>query len=223
MGTGERHWLRAAIQREGYNFGSATLAPIGIVGLQPNQFLIGTDGYADTLALRWDAEWNDWLFTAVDYQHQEIRNGSIDLPFSLADFDFEKARVNRVALTANLALGHGFGLSATVARTESDDLSTGRSGDLPFLPENSGQIALTYVSTASIKTTVAANYIGKRNDSSTTLDDFWTLDAALQWEPFDKRFEVELAGFNLLDEEFELRDGLPGWGPTVKGTVKVRF
>ncbi|MDX0625205.1 TonB-dependent receptor [Sinorhizobium medicae] len=219
----ERHWLRAAIQREGYNFGSATLAPIGIVGLQPNQFLIGTDGYADTLALRWDAEWNDWLFTAVDYQHQEIRNGSIDLPFSLADFDFEKARVNRVALTANLALGHGFGLSATVARTESDDLSTGRSGDLPFLPENSGQIALTYVSTASIKTTVAANYIGKRNDSSTTLDDFWTLDAALQWEPFDKRFEVELAGFNLLDEEFELRDGLPGWGPTVKGTVKVRF
>ncbi|ABR58918.1 FecR domain-containing protein [Sinorhizobium medicae] len=219
----ERHWLRAAIQREGYNFGSATLAPIGIVGLQPNQFLIGTDGYADTLALRWDAEWNDWLFTAVDYQHQEILNGSIDLPFSLADFDFEKARVNRVALTANLALGHGFGLSATVARTESDDLSTGRSGDLPFLPENSGQIALTYVSTASIKTTVAANYIGKRNDSSTTLDDFWTLDAALQWEPFDKRFEVELAGFNLLDEEFELRDGLPGWGPTVKGTVKVRF
>ncbi|MCG5483042.1 MAG: FecR domain-containing protein [Sinorhizobium meliloti] len=219
----EGHWLRAAVQREGYNFGSATLAPIGIVGLQPNQFLIGTDGYADTLALRWDAEWTDWLFTAVDYQHQEIRNGSIDFPFSLDDFHFDKGRVDRVALTTNLALGHGFGLSATVARTESDDLSAGSNGDLPFLPENSGQVALTYVSTANIKTTVAANYVGERTDGTTTLDDFWTLDAALQWEPFDKRFEVELAGFNLLDEEFEVRDGLPGWGPTVKGTVKVRF
>ncbi|MBP1884228.1 FecR domain-containing protein [Sinorhizobium mexicanum] len=217
----EGHWLRAAIQREGYNFGAATLAPIGIVGLQPNQFLIGADGYADTLALRWDAEWNDWLFTAVDYQHQEIRDGSIDLPFSIVDFDFDKARVDRVALTGNIALGHGFGLSATVARTESDDLSTG--GDLPFLPENSGQMALTWVNTANIKTTVAANYVGERVDGVATLDDFWTLDASLLWEPFDKRFEMELAGFNLLDEEFEVRDGLPGWGPTVKGTVKVRF
>jgi outer membrane receptor for monomeric catechols len=108
-----------------------------------------------------------------------------------------------------------------VARTESYDISTG--GDLPLLPESSGQVALTYVSTANMKTTVAANYVGERTDGTTTLDDFWTLDAALQWEPFDKRFEVELAGFNLLDEEFEVRDGLPGWGPTVKGTVKVRF
>ncbi|KSV85805.1 TonB-denpendent receptor [Sinorhizobium fredii USDA 205] len=219
----EGHWLRAAVQREGYSFGAATLAPVGIVGLQPNQFLIGTEGYADTLALRWDAEWNDWLFTAVDYQHQEIRDGSIDLPFSTTDFDFDKARIDRVALTANLALGHGLGLSATVARTESEDLSSGSSGDLPFLPESSGQVALTWVNTANIKTTVAANYIGERSEGSITHDDFWTLDAALQWEPFDKRFEVELAGFNLLDEEFEVRNGLPGWGPTVKGTVKVRF
>lgn len=84
-------------------------------------------------------------------------------------------------------------------------------------------MGLTWVNTANIKTTVMANYIGERTEGTTTLDDFWTLDAALQWEPFDKRIEVELAGFNLLDEEFEVRSGLPGWGPTVKGTVKVRF
>lgn len=224
----EGHWLRAALQREGYNFGSATLAPVGIVGLQPNQFLIGTEGHADTLALRWDAEWSDWLFTAVDYQHQEIRDGSIATPVTspflpLTDFHFDKGRLDRVAVTANMALGHGFGLSATVARIESEDLSAGAGGDLPFLPEYSGQVALTFVNTANVKTTVAANYVGERTDGTTTLDDFWTLDAALQWEPFDKRFEVELAGFNLLDEEFDIRDGLPGWGPTVKGTVKVRF
>ncbi|WP_027998385.1 FecR domain-containing protein [Sinorhizobium arboris] len=225
----EGHWLRAAVQREGYNFGSATLAPVGIVGLQPNQFLIGTEGYADTLALRWDAEWTDWLFTAIDYQHQEIHDGSIPIPIispflaARTDFPFDKGRLDRFAVTANLAFGHGLGLSATVARTESEDLSAGGAGDLPFLPEYSGQLALTWVSTANVKTTVAANYVGERAEGPITHDDFWTLDAALQWEPFDKRIEVELAGFNLLDEEFEIRDGLPGWGPTVKGTVKVRF
>ncbi|AEG55959.1 FecR domain-containing protein [Sinorhizobium meliloti] len=225
----EGHWLRAAIQREGYSFDVATLAPVGIVGLQPSQFLIDTEGYADTLALRWDAEWNEWLFTAIDYQHQEIRDGSVNIPLALVPIelpnsDFGKARFDRIALTANLALGNGFGFSATVARTEGKDRSSGRSSDeIPFLPDSTGQIALTWVNTANIKTTVAANYVGERTDGTTTLDDFWTLDAALQWEPFDKRFEVELAGFNLLDEEFELRNGLPGWGPTVKGTVKVRF
>ncbi|PDT79876.1 FecR domain-containing protein [Sinorhizobium sp. BJ1] len=220
----EGHWLRAAVQREGYNLDVATLAPVGIVGLQPNQFLIGAGGYADTFAFRWDAEWNDRLFTALDYQHQEIRDGSIDFPLSTNDYDFRKARVDRVALTANLALSHGFGLSATAAHTRSKDFSPANpAGELPLLPENAGQVALTWVNEANIRTMIAANYVGTRSQGSTRLDDFWTLDASLLWEPFDKRFEVELAGFNLLDEEFELRDGLPGWGPTVKGTVKVRF
>ncbi len=220
----EGHWLRAAMQREGYNFDVATLAPVGIVGLQPNQFLTGAGGYTDTLALRWDAEWNDWLFTALDYQHQEIHDGSIEFPLSTDAYEFDKARTNRIALTTNVALGHGFGLSATVAHTRSKDFSPANpSGELPLLPENTGQVALTWVNTANIRTTIAANYVGTRSQGATTLDDFWTLDAALQWEPFDKRFEVELAGYNLLDEEFELSDGFPGWGPTIRGTVKVRF
>lgn len=222
----EGHWLRAAVQREGFNFNAATLAPVGIVGLQPNQFLIGVEGYADTVAFRWDAEWSDWLFTAVDYQHQDIRNGSIDFPLLAVEYDFDRARLDHVSLTANLALGHGFGLSAAVARTESEDLSevpNNPARELPFLPKNTAQVALTWVNAANLKATVAANYIGERRDRSASLDDFWTLDASLHWEPFDKRIEVELAGFNLLDEEFELSDGLPGWGPTVKGTVRVRF
>jgi len=222
----EGHWLRAAVQREGYNFNAATLAPVGIVGLQPNQFLIGGDGYADTLAFRWDAEWSDWLFTALDYQHQEIRNGSIDLPLVAAEYDFERGRLDHVSLTANLVLGHGLGLTASIAHTESHDdspIPNNPGRDLPFLPENTGQVALTWVNAANIKTTVAANYIGERTDGTAALDDFWTLDASLQWEPFDKWIEVELAGYNLLDEEFELSEDLPGWGPTVKGTVKVRF
>ncbi|MGF6174957.1 tetratricopeptide (TPR) repeat protein [Ensifer sp. 4252] len=221
----EGHWLRAAAMRDGLNFDVATLAPIGVVALQPNQLRFGAEGYTDTLAFRWDAEWQDWLFTALDYQHQEVRQLSLDVPLSTLSLDYAKVGLDRVAATANFALGHGFGLSATAAHTNADvkDDPANPTDELLFVPENSGQVALTWVSTANVKATIAANYVGTRPADGKTLDDFWTLDASLEWEPFDKQLEVNLAAFNLLDEEFELRNGLPGWGPTFKGTVKVRF
>lgn len=221
----EGHWLRAAAMRDGLNFDVATLAPIGIVALQPNQLRFGVEGYADTLAFRWDAEWNSWLFTALDYQHQDVHDLSLDVPLSTISLDYAKVGLDRVAATANFALGHGFGLSVTAAHTEADvKENTGNQLDeLLFVPENTGQVALTWVNTANVKATIAANYIGSRPGGGVTLDDFWTLDASLQWEPFDKQIEIDLAAFNLLNEEFELRNGLPGWGPTFRGTVKVRF
>lgn len=221
----EGHWLRAAAMRDGLNFDVATLAPIGIVGLQPNQLRFGAEGYADTLALRWDAEWNSWFFTALDYQHQDVRQLALDIPLSTTSLAYAKVGLDRVAATANFAIGHGFGLSLTAAHTEADvkEHTGSQPGELLFVPENTGQAALTWVSTANIKTTVAANYVASRPGGLKTLDDFWTLDAALQWEPFDKQIEVDLAAFNLLDEDFELRNGLPGWGRTFKGTIKVRF
>lgn len=221
----EGHWLRAAAMRDGLNFDVATLAPIGVVALQPNQLRFGAEGYTDTLAFRWDAEWQDWLFTALDYQHQEVRELSLDLPLSTLSLDYAKVGLDRVAATANFALGHGFGLSTTAAHTNADvrDDPGNPTDDLLFVPENTGQVALTWVSTANVKATIAANYVGTRPADGKTLDDFWTLDATLEWEPFDKQVEVNLAAFNLLDEEFELSNGLPGWGPTFKGTVKVRF
>jgi len=221
----EGHWLRAAAMRDGLNFDVPTLAPIGVVALQPNQLRFGAEGYADTLAFRWDAEWNNWLFTALDYQHQEVRELSLNVPLSTIDLDYAKVELDRVAATANFAIGHGFGLSLTAAHTEADvkEHTANQLDELLFVPENTGQVALTWVNTANVKATIAANYIGSRPAGGTTLDDFWTLDASLQWEPFDKQIEVDLAAFNLLDEDFELRSGIPGWGPTFKGTVKVRF
>jgi len=34
---------------------------------------------------------------------------------------------------------------------------------------------------------------------------------------------LELEAFNLLDEEFEVDAGVPAWGRSFKGTLKVRF
>lgn len=222
------HWLRAGILREGESADTPTLSPIGIVGLQANQTSLAMDGYTDTLALRWDAEWSDRFFTAVDFQHQTVKDLSLSLPFRIDSLALSEGRIDRLALTANLALGNGFGLSATAAHidTENRDPVAGAiGGPIPFIPDKTGQIALTWVNTANVKATVAANYIGERvgDANGTRLDDFWTLDAALTWEPLDKRVEVELSAFNLLDEEFEVAPFVSGWGPTVKGSVKVRF
>ncbi|MBY3142235.1 FecR domain-containing protein [Rhizobium laguerreae] len=228
----QNHWLRAAFMRQSLDTGVPTLAPIGILGLQANQYSVGVDGYTDTAALQWDAEWTDRFFTSVEYQHQELHDFSIDFPLiSLPAADslpLSRGSIDRAAVTANVALGYGFGLSATYAYMESenkDPLEPNYGGSLPFIPKNSGQIALTWVNEAKVKATVAANYIGERDgdDLGTKLDDYWSLDAHLVWEPFDKRIELEAAAYNLLDEDFEITPGVPGWGRAFKGTLKVRF
>lgn len=225
----ENHWLRFAYLREGENFEAPTLAPVGIVGLQSNQIGLDGDGYIDTVAFRWDAQWSDRFFTAFDYQRQEAHKVSLVQPLEIPTLDFDRARIDRAAITGNLALGHGFGLSATYAHLDSknlDPLTGGYGGSLIFVPDQTGQIAVTWVNPADIKLTVAANYVGERvgdDDTGEELDDYWTLDASLVWEPFDKRAELEISAYNLLDEDFELAPGVKGWGPTVKGTLSVRF
>jgi Flp pilus assembly protein TadD len=235
----EGQWLRAAYMRQSYDFGAPTLAPIGMVGIQPNQFGLNFDGYADTLAFRWDAQWTDSLFTAIDYQHQELHDLSIAYPgtapiFALPFFpllpssvDLSEGRIDRLGVTTNIALGSGFGLSASFAHTNSEnrDPSSFSFGDnLPFVPERSAQVALTWVNEANIRATIAGNYTGKRDTGQKyLLDGYWTLDADLSWESPDKRVQLDLAAYNLLDEEFELTPLLPGWGRAFKGSLTVRF
>ncbi|WP_420852283.1 FecR domain-containing protein [Rhizobium mesosinicum] len=225
-------WLRAAFMRQSLDTGVPTLAPVGILGLQSNQFTVGAEGYTDTIALQWDAEWTDKFFTSVEYQHQELHDFSIDLPLIALPADdslpLSRGRIDRAAVTANVALGNGFGLSATYAYMDSENKDPGSlnyGGNLPYIPKNSGQIALTWVNEAKVKATVAANYIGERDgdDLGTKLDDYWSLDAHLIWEPFDKRIALEAAAYNLLDEDFEITPGVPGWGRAFKGSLKIRF
>ncbi|WP_428426850.1 FecR domain-containing protein [Pararhizobium sp.] len=229
----EGQWLRAAYMRQSYDFGAPTLSPVGMVGIQPNQFGLSFDGYGDTLAFRWDAQWTDRLFTAVDYQHQELHGlsiaypGTAPIPLLPSSIDLSEGRIDRFGVTTNIALGNGFGLSASIAHTSSEDrdpLSFGFGDNLPFVPEKSAQIALTWVNEANIKATVAGNYTGQRDTGQKyRLDGYWTLDADLSWESPDKRVELDFAAYNLLDEDFALTPLVPGWGRAFKGSLTVRF
>jgi tetratricopeptide (TPR) repeat protein len=224
----EGHWLRAGYLRESSGASSTTLSPIGVVGLQSNQVPLDVGGYSDTVAARWDAEWTDRIFTSVDYQHHELNDLSIRIPGSILTVALEKGRIDRVSGTANVWLGNGFGAFATAAFTDSENLdpaSVGLGNVLPYVPEISGRVGLTYVNPANVKVTLAGTYVGARagDESGTELDGYWAADAFLTWEPFDKRFELELAAYNLFDEKFEVATSLPGWGRTFVGSLKVRF
>lgn len=224
----EGHYLRAGFLREGSFITSATLAPVGILGLQSNQNSLAVDGFSDTFAARWDAEWNSRLFTAVDYQHQEFEKLSIGVPASATTIDLSEGRLDRISATANVWIGNGFGAFATFAYADSeneDPTSPGFGGPLPFVPETSARFGLTWVHPSNIKVTLAETYVGSRTGDAagTELESYWSTDAFLTWEPFDKRFELEIAAYNLFDEDFQVASFTPGWGRSIVGSLKVRF
>lgn len=224
----EGHWLRAGFLRETSAANSTTLAPIGVLGMQSNQVPLGIGGYSDTFAARWDAEWSDRLFTTVDYQHQELTGLNIPVPASLDTIDLASGRIDRVSGTANVRLNGGFGAFGTLVWTDSEDRdagSPGFGGPLPYIPELAGRVGLTWVNPANIKVTAAATYIGPRSGNifGDRIDGYWTADAMLTWEPLDKRFELELAAYNIFDQRFSVARDTAGWGRTLVGSLKVRF
>ncbi|HWK68699.1 MAG TPA: FecR domain-containing protein [Rhizobiaceae bacterium] len=222
------HWLRVGFMRETSLATSTTLAPIGVLGLQSDQIPLSTGGYSDTFAARWDAQWTDWFFTVADYQHQQLSDLSILVPLSLDTIDLTAGRIDRVSFTANTWLTHGFGAFATFSYADSenrDPSSPAFGQSLPFVPETAARFGLTYVNPINLKVTAAATYVGPRSGNAfgDRLDSYWTADAFLTWEPLDKRFELELAAYNIFDTDFSVASDTPGWGRTLTGTFKVRF
>jgi len=220
-------YLRAGYLRETSQINAATLEPIGVVGLQSNQVPLNIGGYADTFAARWDGQWTDNFFTAVDYQHQEVNDLAITVPASLDQIYVAEGRIDRVGLTANVWLTHGLGAFATYSRIWSENTSEGASGQtIPYVPDSISRLGLTWVSTENLKVTAAATYVGERSGDAanlSTLGAYWTADAFVTWEPLDKRFTLEFAAYNLLDETFEVAPSVPGWGRTFIGSLKLRF
>jgi Flp pilus assembly protein TadD len=231
----EGHWLRAAYLEQSSAINGATLAPIGVLGLQSNQAPLDVGGKSQTFAARWDAEWNSYLFTSLDYQHQQLDTLAIPVPLSLNQIALSEGRIDRLSVTANLWLTHGLGAFANFAYLDSENLdpaSLGYGGPLPYVPDRTARLGLTWVSTSNLKITAAATYVGKRWGEgvgqrplpvSRMMDGYWSADASLTWEPFDKRFQLELAAYNLFDEDFEVAPYTPGWGRVYTGSLKMRF
>ncbi|MBO6717328.1 MAG: TonB-dependent receptor [Rhizobiaceae bacterium] len=223
------HWLSAGYMRETNGISDTTLSPIGVVGLQANQAPLDIGGSVETFAARWNAEWCERFFTSLDYQHQNLAGMAIRIPGGLTTIDLAAGQIDRFSATANLHAGWGIGLFGTVALTTSRNLdraSAGFGGPLPFVAGTSARFGASWVHPSNIKITAAGTYVGPRTGTEAgdiVLPGYWTADAFVTWEPFDKRFKLELAGYNLFNASFDVGPSTPGWGRTFTGSLKGRF
>jgi hypothetical protein len=223
----EGQWLRAAYRYDTQLPLGTTLSPLSTVGLIPNPLPTTTGSRIETAALRWDAEWSSQFFTAVEYQRQEVRGLDLPIGSSSESIALERARIDRLAATANLWLGYGIGVFATVGIADSENLTDGtnRGQAVPFIAERFARFGATFVHPSRLKLTVAQNFIGDRTGTlgGRPLEDFWTTDAALTWETPDRRLLIGLTALNLFDNDYELAQTIAGPGRTVAASIKARF
>ncbi|WP_181705303.1 TonB-dependent receptor domain-containing protein [Chthonobacter rhizosphaerae] len=223
----EGHSVRAMAARETTLPTLVTLSPVGVLGLEANEPSVGVGGQVDTVAVRWDAEWTERFFTSVEYQHQDLDGVSLTVPGSLTGIALENGSIDRVALTANAWIGGGFGAFATVAYARSDNGldAPGFDDAIPFVPDMAARAGITYAHPSRVRATLSSTYVGERSGdlAGTELDPYVTLDANVTWEPLDRRFQLDLSVYNILDEDFDVAPDTPGWGRTVVGRVAVRF
>ena len=222
----EGQWLRAAYRSDAVLPLPFTLSPVATIGLVPDMWPISLGGRVDTAVLRWDAEWTPRVFTAVEYQHQDLRD--LDLPVAVT-FDtlaIDRARIERVAASANLWLGDGVGMFATLGATASEIRSGAGLGEaVPLVPGRFARAGFTFVHESRLRLTIAQSYFGDLtgNANGLPLKDYWTTDAAISWETPDRRLLFELTALNLFDAASERAPLVPGPGRTVAATIKARF
>ena len=222
----EGHWLRAAYRQDGEVPLAFTLAPVTTVGLVPHDLPNSLGGRVDTLALRWDAEWSPHLFTALEYQRQDARNLDIPISNTFDTVSIGRARIERLAATANLWLTHGIGVFGTVG-TISTEVRSGEApgADVPFVAGRFARAGVTFVHPSRLKLSFAGTFVGDRKAELTglRLDDYWTTDASVTWETPDRRLLLGLTVLNLFDRDYDLARDVPGPGRTVAASLKARF
>lgn len=219
-------WLRAAYSRDGAQPLGFTLAPIATLGLIPNTLPLSLNGQAETIDLRWDAEWTSHVFTAVEYQRQNARNLDLPIPGLPETLSIDRTRIDRVSATGNVWLGYGIGVFATAGLTSTDvpsNVSPDR--DLPFVPGHFARAGLTFVHPSRLRFTIAENLFADMKGTLTgaRIDDYWTTDASISWETPDRRLLFDVTMLNLLNETYEVSPGVRGTGRTISASVKARF
>lgn len=228
----DNHWLRAAWRRDSGLPSGLTLSPITTVGLVPSALPLDFGGSKETAALRWDAEWTNYVFTAVEYQNQRATRLRIGFPETVDRFELARARIGYLTATANIWLTHGVGVFGTVGGAHSK--TAGNAGvdvDVPFAPRRFARAGVTFVHPSRVRLSVIGNYVGARYDApgGIRLDPVWTTDVLATYETPDRRIQLGLIVQNLFDKRYEQVSArpdsaaVPGAGRTLGGQLKVRF
>jgi tetratricopeptide (TPR) repeat protein len=159
----EGHWLRAAYVRNTSTDLPFTLAPTAVVGLRQNDAPVLDGSQSESVIGRWDAEWDEHLFTSVEVQHQDFDGLSFDRPnivTPIINFLFDPlpgarpvavgpSELTRVSVSANLWLTGNIGVRAVYSFSSTDVMSgPGAGGPIPFISRHfaRGQVTWTHPS-----------------------------------------------------------------------------
>ena len=231
----DNHWLRVAWRSVSEGVESFSLAPVATVGLMGNLVPVDTGGRSRSLIARWDAQWTPRIFTALEYQGRDIEALEQAVPETTTTITAAKARVDQLAASLNVWIGHGFGLSGTYAWTNAENRTPGPEDGEPIslIPNHFARAGLVFVHPVGIRAGLYESYVGDRTlafldtDTETAqrvrLDSFFTTDFTITYEPPDKRFELNLMALNLTDEGYWVAPNLPASGRTLYGSFRVRF
>jgi hypothetical protein len=229
------HWLRAYYRQDTQFVSNYTLAPVTTVGLAPMDLPLFSSGQTETTAVRWDSEWNERFFTAVEYQHMRFNGLSLAPEEFMATFFADTGKIDRLQISANYWIGDGLGAFGSFTWNNSKDTTAGwdPSFNVALVPDHVAQFGFTYVHPARWTATVAQTYVGRRvgsqwydnNDKPRVdiLDSYWTTDAALTWKSQSGDLEAGLSVLNIFDADIDMAYDTPAPGRTFLATMKARF
>lgn len=227
------HWLRAFYRQDTQVPTSYTLSPISTVGLMPMDLPVFVGGQIRTAAMRWDAEWNERLFTAVEYQHVRFRDLSLSIEDIEDSFPSTRGQIDQLSFSANYWIGNGVGTFSTLTFNRSKDLTSGLDGlQVPLVPNYQAQVGLKYVNPSRITATIAQNFVGRRvglqlldnhTPVSIKLDRYTTTDAGLTWTSENRTVDWGLVITNIFNTRSESAVDIPAPGRTIKASFTARF
>ncbi len=223
-------FLRAAFVNETPLSSLNTLAPIGVVNLRAGAVPDGS-GAVKSSIFRWDSEWNDRLFTSVEYQLQEIENLAISVPVYTGGYLFEESRLKRLSLNANYWIGDGVTAFANYTHVSATAEGLGTDTSVPTVPEHSARVGLSYVNANRVRFTVGETYISERTSfpgpatggGFSMLPDAFLTDAAISWETEDRHLAVQLAVSNAFNASADVAPLVPGAPRTISASIRGRF
>lgn len=227
----EGQYLRAAYAERTPLSERSTLSPLTIVGLRADN--PPASGETKTAMLRWDAEWNDRFFTAVEYQHQDIENLSVGIPVYSYSLDLPQAQIDRLTLNANVWIGGGVTFFANYSRIWGSNPTPDWNDWLPTVPEHTGRIGFNYMSPERFTFFIAESYIGKRvsftqdvhgaSGETVWMDDAFVTDMGAGWESEDRHLSLSFSVSNVFDEDVDVAPLVPGPGRMFSASIRGRF
>lgn len=226
------HWVRLAASQGTTIKTPFTLAPTTTLGLKGGLVPTSQGTALKSQIARWDAEWSDKFFTALEFQNQSFGVLGYNTPDGRQRASVNDGSLQRITGSANYLLGGNWAAHANYTRVWSEGSRGARTGDpLPFVPDDTATLGIVWTHPKRVSVEVSGKYVGRQesavfnftNGPGVPIGSYVTADVLARWEPYNKRCAFEAGLVNIFDNDFEVTEDVPAPGRTVVLKATARF